>query len=170
MSTAQIPAAVHTLLDKQEIHECIMRYCRGIDRCDEELIRSAYHPDAYDDHGGFKGTVDEFVSWIIPALLRAWKGTLHFMGNELVEVQGDVAYSESYFVAYHRLDRHGKEFDTVFGGRYVDRFERRNGVWRIARRTVVHDWSRVDPLVEAWPGAASFAQGQRTHEDLVYHR
>lgn len=169
MSTGQMVPAVQALLDKQEIHECMMRYCRGIDRCDEELIRSAYHPDAYDDHGGFKGTVDDFVSVVIPALHR-WKGTLHFVGNELVEIQGDVAYSESYVVAHHREERGGKEFDLVFGGRYVDRFERRNGVWRIARRTVVCDWTRVDPVLEDWSGAPSFTQGQRSHEDIVYRR
>ena len=43
--------ALRVLLDKQEIHEVLMRYCRGIDRCDAELLHSVYHPDATDDHG-----------------------------------------------------------------------------------------------------------------------
>jgi len=38
-------AAVQTLLDKQEVYELLMRYCRAIDRCDEPLLRSVYHPD-----------------------------------------------------------------------------------------------------------------------------
>ena len=29
---------------------------------------------------------------------------------------------------------------TFLCGRYVDRFERRHGEWRIAARTVVYDW------------------------------
>lgn len=32
-------AAVRLMLDKQEIHEVMMRYCRAIDRMDEELLR-----------------------------------------------------------------------------------------------------------------------------------
>ena len=44
------------LLDKQEIHEVIMRYCRGIDRLDREMIRSVYHDDAIDEHGLWKGS------------------------------------------------------------------------------------------------------------------
>jgi hypothetical protein len=38
-------AALMKLMDKQEIHDVLMRYCRGIDRCDEELLRSVYHPE-----------------------------------------------------------------------------------------------------------------------------
>ena len=47
------------LLDKQEIEEVVLRYCRGIDRRDFDLVRSCYHPDARDRHGSFDGTVDE---------------------------------------------------------------------------------------------------------------
>ena len=43
---------VQELLDKQAIHEVMIRYCRGLDRMDAELVGSAYHPDAHDDHGG----------------------------------------------------------------------------------------------------------------------
>ncbi|WP_221890845.1 nuclear transport factor 2 family protein [Microbispora sp. KK1-11] len=34
--------------DQQEIHEVVLRYCRGVDRLDMDLVRSAYHPDAID--------------------------------------------------------------------------------------------------------------------------
>ena len=47
--------AVQLLLDKQEIYEVILRYCRGIDRLDEELLLSVFHPDAYADFGTLKG-------------------------------------------------------------------------------------------------------------------
>jgi len=91
------------LLDKQAIHETLMRYCRGIDRCDEDLIRSAYHPGAWDDHGEFRGTVEEFVPWVLERL-QSDPGmvTNHSICNEYVEVRGDVAYGEAYLVAYHR--------------------------------------------------------------------
>ncbi len=52
---AKTEAALRLMLDKQEIHEVMMRYCRAIDRMDEELLRSVYHPDAIDNHGLFNG-------------------------------------------------------------------------------------------------------------------
>jgi hypothetical protein len=47
--------ALQQLIDKLEIHEVLTRYCRGIDRCDAELLESVYHPDATDNHGQFVG-------------------------------------------------------------------------------------------------------------------
>jgi hypothetical protein len=42
---------VRVMRDKQSIYEVLVRYCRGVDRCDEDLIRSTFHDDSYDDHG-----------------------------------------------------------------------------------------------------------------------
>jgi hypothetical protein len=95
---------------------------------------------------------------------------MHFMGNELIEVDDDVANSEIYFVAYHRLQRDDGLHDLVFGGRYVDLFERREGVWKIAKRVCVNDWSRVEPVGEVWPEAAEFRQGLRSRDDIAFAR
>jgi hypothetical protein len=162
---------IRELLDKQAIHEALMRYCRGIDRCDEELIRSAYHPGAWDDHGEFRGTIEEFVPWVIRAL-KSGSGmvTNHSICNEYVEVRGDVAFAEAYFVAYHRMSLAEKVVDMTLGGRYVDRYERRDGQWKIARRTVVYDWSRVDPVDRIMNGADLYKQGVRSREDESYRR
>ena len=46
------------LRDRHEIQECLFRYVRGVDRRNWDLVRSAYHPDAYDDHGNYKGNID----------------------------------------------------------------------------------------------------------------
>jgi len=138
--------ALKVLLDKQEIHETLMRYCRGIDRCDEELLRSVYHPDAVDNHGQFNGKAADFIPWALKGLQRD-ASTMHFVGNELIEPQGDTAWSESYLIAVHRRrEKDGSLVDLTFGARYVDRFERRQGSWKIAHRQVVFDWSRIDPV------------------------
>ena len=50
--------------------------------------------------------------------------TRHNICNELIELNGDIAYSESYLVAYHRVKHDGREFDFLLGARYLDRFER----------------------------------------------
>ena len=111
-------AAVQTLFDKQEVYELLMRYCRAIDRCDKPLLRSVYHADATDDHGVFKGKALDFCEWVM-ATLRTMKLTTHSISNVLIEVDGDVAYGEAYFVAYHRIEREGKDYDHVVGGRYI---------------------------------------------------
>ena len=40
---------VQILLDERDIREVLLRYCRGVDRCDAELISSCYHADAVDE-------------------------------------------------------------------------------------------------------------------------
>ena len=134
------------LLDKQAIHEVMMRYCRGVDRQDAELLRSTYWPDAHDDHGLYSGSRDGFVDWVISFLRENFSTVIHKIGNELVEVHGDIAFSESYFTGYYDFVQDGRPHTRMSCGRYVDRFERRDGEWRIARRTVVNDWGRIDPL------------------------
>jgi ketosteroid isomerase-like protein len=165
---ANTAADLRMLLDKQEIHEVMMRYCRAVDRVDEELLRSVYHPDAIDNHGLFNGKASEFVPWCINQLRQAYSATQHFIGNELIEVQGDVAWCEFYFVAYHRYERKGEPRNMSAGGRYVDRFERRDGRWRIAERNVVVDWQRVDKVHE--PDVSGLTLGLRSRQDPAYRR
>src|SRR5690606_13574077 len=100
--TSDAEARLARVIDQQEITDVIHRYCRGIDRCDFDLVRSCYHPDAIDDHGDFRGGVDEFVAYVQQGLLR-FEGTMHFVGNVLVEVHGATARAESYTIAHHRM-------------------------------------------------------------------
>lgn len=53
-------AMIQNLLDKEAIRDCLYRYCRGIDRADEAILRSAYWPDAHDRHGAYVGDVEGF--------------------------------------------------------------------------------------------------------------
>src|SRR5688572_28213964 len=77
------PVTVEELLAKQEIRDVLMTYSRAIDRMDAELLASVYHPDAWDDHGGFKGTAEDFVAWVMP-VLATFDHTSHFLGNSLI--------------------------------------------------------------------------------------
>jgi hypothetical protein len=128
--------------DAPAIHDVVVRYCRGIDRRDRELVRDCYWPDATDDHAGaFAGSRDEFVEWVFHVLER-FTMTMHVVANHLVEVDGDGADAETYGIAYHR----GEPFDDprrnyTTGFRYLDRFERRDGEWRIAARRVALEWT-----------------------------
>lgn len=169
MSTSDSNQALQELLDKQAIHEVLMRYCRGIDRCDEELLRGVYHPDATDNHGLFVGKAADFIPWALEAL-KLDMSTSHCIANELIEVRGDVAYSEAYFMATHRRQlKDGTLSDLHFAGRYVDRLERRHGVWKIADRKVVMDRSRIDPVARTFDKGEPVL-GLRSRQDASYQR
>lgn len=168
--TAVEPARLARLVDQQEIRDVIYRYCRGIDRCDYDLVRSCYHPDASDDHGDFRGGVDDFIAYVQQGLPR-YERTMHFIGNVLIEPVGDSARAESYIVAHHHLaeSRTRPERDFVAGLRYVDDFERRGGEWRIAARICVFEWSRLDPVTPGgWVPVDTAATGVRDRTDPVY--
>ena len=127
--------------DREAIRDCLFRYSRGIDRCDMDLLRSVYWPGAVDYHTGFTGTAEEFIAWAEPRL-KAMAHNLHMIGNILIRIDGDKAAVESYLWAVSVIDGEAGPRDVTTAGRYLDRFERRGGEWRIAERMVVHDWFR----------------------------
>lgn len=143
-------ALLRELLAKQACTELVYKVARAIDRCDEALLRAAFHADATDDHGLFKGAALEFIAWVLPMLAKM-KRTQHCICNVLIEIDGARAAGESYFTAYHVLDRgDGQDVFMIAAGRYLDRFEQRDGVWRIAHRSAIYDWNAQSPSTDAW--------------------
>ncbi len=140
--TVSVSQIKDELADREAIKQCLYRYSRGTDRCDREMLESAYWPDAIDNHLTFEGTRDEFIEWSMP-ILNSMDMRFHMIGNIYIEMHGDEAAVESYFWGFHRVRREdGTPFDVVGSGRYVDRFEKRGDEWRIGRRIVVTDWFR----------------------------
>lgn len=128
---------LQSLIDKQDIYDVLMRYCHGIDRADLGVILSAFHDDAGDNHSGVvESAVERFTRTV--ELGRSMR-TSHNLTNVLIQVDGDVAHSQSYFIACHHFDHDGARIEWVLNGRYLDRHERRAGEWRIAHRAVVYD-------------------------------
>lgn len=127
------------LLQRDKIRECIVRLARGEDRRDGELIRASFWPNATTDYGIFAGHFNEYFAWIIPGS-PAIPVTQHMLGQSLIEMRGDAALVETQVVSYHRVNMGAEERDTTIGGRYLDQMEKRDGEWRIARRTMLYDW------------------------------
>ena len=162
--------ALAALVDRQAIYDAMMQYCRGVDRCDEDLMRSVYHEDATDHHGAYTGNAWEFVDMFVPSSRAESTLTQHHVANFTVELDGDHASSEAYFVAYvGRMDGDDEVID-VFGGRYVDRWERRASGWGVTEREVVHEWSRANAFgTEAFPLPTDlFRQPVRGREDISF--
>jgi hypothetical protein len=169
------------LLDKESIKESIWevmaRYARGVDRADWDEVRRVYHPDAYDDHGDYKGGIDGFIDFA-RTRTGALSQCMHFLGNSLIEfASDDVAVAETYFVTAHTLSPEGQREYGVSGeaesvqlssyGRNADRFERGDEQWRIARRIVIFEATRV-VTEDAPPLKPDWAQLRRDANDPVF--
>ena len=170
------------LLERQKICDALSRYARGVDRREWALVAGAYHPDAHDDHGGYKGGVTGLLEWLERrhALIEQ---SMHFLGNCIIEFESDTAaVAETYCVVYQRYGEEARETIQLWLGdqelppgkrlmaellcRYVDRFEQRDGQWRIARRTVVmEEVKAVAGTVHLQPG---YALAQRDRSDALW--
>ena len=154
------------LVAKQACYDTLMRYARGVDRCDPELVRSTYHADAYDDHGGYQGDASGFVDWVKPTVMDTFTCTMHKLGNCLVEVDGNRAFAETYAIAHHVLGEAEEPSDMIMGIRYIDQLEDRGTGWKISHRQLSFEWERSLPVgsQKEYPG---FARGQRDGSDPV---
>ncbi len=138
---ADLNTEFRELLDKQTCIELITRYSRALDWLDDNALKSVFWPDAEIDFGFFKGRGEQFMIEVMKvehSLARRW----HMTTNPLVRVNGDTAEGESYGLAAGIAIRDGRATHDIFAGRYLDRFERRNGEWRIARRVYIADWQQ----------------------------
>ena len=146
------------LSDIQCIREVALRYCRGVDRLDEDVMKSAYWPDATDDHGVFKGNAWEFCALCMEAH-EPWRSTSHCILNHSIELDADGggAYGEVYNVTY--LFRKDEAVLDTWVGRYLDRYEKRDDEWRILERVCVHEGTHSTPTTAMAIDAGAFRQG-----------
>jgi hypothetical protein len=139
------------------------------------MLRSCFHPDARHRHGSFEGSSADFCAFALDAVAQV-EATHHQLGPVSIELAGEVAWTETYFTSLHRFGAvapsGGRPHEDRFaGGRYVDRFERRDGVWKIAERRGISEWQRYEPSSDGgfWDGPAEH-RGRRDAADPVYRR
>lgn len=135
-------------------------YCHAADRQDFDAARACYHDDAFDDHGLFKGQAEGLVDFF-QRLGRSLASTSHLIGSPWVEVRGDRAWAITGLL--HRMQPVAPGEAMVQCYRYLDYLERRDGRWKIARRTVVLDWDRALP--EGGANAVAWARGAYGSDD-----
>jgi hypothetical protein len=141
---------IRVLIDCKAIQDVLALYCRAQDRCDIELLRSVFHEDAVDAHGGvFEGSTRDFCGFVI-AKLGECEAVTHHLCQVLIDLDGDRAHTEAYILAFHRIRIDGAATDSIWSARALDRFERRDGLWKIAARQVVYDWNIDRSSSETW--------------------
>jgi ketosteroid isomerase-like protein len=147
-----------------EIQQALYTYCRGIDRGDSELIKSIYHPDATDEHGLFKGKGMKFAEVIVGEMEKRSANGQHHITNILIDLDGDVARVESYFISLNpEVSPEGSVAPVT--GRYLDRFEKKDGAWKIAHRQVVLDYSYSALPIGHWELHEKFPNGAKREHD-----
>lgn len=166
MFTLEEVAGVRQLLDRAAIWDCLMRYARGVDRIDPELVRSALWPDAHDSHGEFNGSPDDFINWFLPSQSTR-EVAQHLLSSFSVAFTGvETARSETYFISVGKTQ--DSEDLKMLGGRYDDEWERREGAWRVSARLVIMDWSATADATNMAERLAGWHVGSRDRNDPSY--
>jgi hypothetical protein len=129
--------ALDVALSRAAIQDLCAMYSRGVDRGDKELLASIFHADSTVISGVVNGTGAEFADGIIDYVMANLDYCFHTVANQWIDIRGDQAVGEHYALAH--VTAGGQ--DVLTGGRYIDSYERRDGVWKIRSRTFVMDWS-----------------------------
>ncbi len=140
-ATPNREAALEAALARAEIHDLLMAYARGVDRADEALLASIFTDDSTVISGVVNGPGAAFARDITAFVRENLEMCFHSVANEWIDVRGDEAVGEHYVIA--QMVQAGTEVLT--GGRYIDRYVRRNGRWLIQSRTFVADWNHSHP-------------------------
>lgn len=174
------------LADKDAIRDVMLRYCRSVDRRDWEEMRGSFFADCHDDHADFSGPRDAFVAWLRERHdAQGFLHSTHMLSNCLIEfASSDVAVVETYFTArlelapdaggHREMLEGGNKAECVSNlkvevlGRYVDRFEKRGGEWRIARRHTVFDATDSWPVPTGERRKPGWVLGMRSKDDPLY--
>ena len=144
------------LEDREAIRDVITAYAHAIDRRRWDMMQTLFHDDATFAFGELTGDWREFVEQA-KQVIEPCLATQHQLGQVQFGFEGeDVCHTETYMTAMHTIPP-GHPVDTLFqpkdeiysaiiAGRYVDRFERRDGVWRLSKRTGLYDWREFREL------------------------
>ncbi len=148
-----IDARVMELLDRAEINEVIVRFTRGEDVGDLQLVRNCLADDVqfqyYDDAGNIHALegADAVVDMVrsLPGAsaigLDRMETSTHLIAHvEVLELDGDHARSETPAVSFLSGPKDGEPITLIRGLRYYDQLVRRDGAWKMQRRRTKHEW------------------------------
>ena len=158
---------IRQLLDREEIRAVLVSHARTLDRHDLDGLAEAYHEGALENHGAFQGDARVLASRTGEEHAAFCTAHLHYVSNHTIDLEGDLAHAETYFLA-GLLRKDG--LTEMVGGRYIDRFERREGRWAIVERGCIVEWNGELQPTRTPFDKASFLQGQWNRDDLSYCR
>lgn len=137
-------AALAELLDKEAIRSLVQTYCNAADRHDHDKMRTLYWDDAIDDHGAMSsGPAMDFIDKL-PEIQAPMEILHHNVTSMNIAVDGDYAEGEIYILAFHKVRAEDRSFDVLVGGRFLDKYSKRDGEWRYQHHRILADWTFVN--------------------------
>ena len=140
-----------------ELNQLAFRYAAAVYACDEAAFLAvftpngrlrSYHPDTAEPFADLMGRAQLKA---IPDTMRGmFRSTAHMMTNHLVEIDGDSAKGEVLCTARHLRAEDGTSLNVII--RYVDRYARLAGEWRIADRQIRFLWSERHEVTDSGMG------------------
>lgn len=155
-----LAATVAWLRDRELIKDIYARYAYAVDSVDGDLLRTVFHPDCVIVGTMEEGSVDDYIDGLLESL-PAYEITMHFKGNQYVDLSGDEAFVETWVVAYH-VEAADSPIDTlVLALRYQDDLVRVGEDWLIVRRRATRHW-HTGPLPRPFIGEPPYPR--KPHE------
>jgi len=153
-------ADLQTLADENDILRVRRLWAFSRDQGDWETVKTLFHPDATVSISWYAGSAAGFVEASKKRFGHLKPGTRskHWFGNYRIAIAKTRALLETDIEVRGRDYIDDILFDSTYEGRFFDRFEKREGAWKIAQWTCLYDKDRLDPVV---PGSvpASFYAG-----------
>ncbi len=134
------------LEEKDAIRELSARYCFAIDGARYEEWVDLFTEDGHFAVAGMferdgRKALREFTA-TIPVNPKGLPGFKHCILNQLIEVRGESATGECYFL----LVQGGSPLRVDIAGRYVDRLVKQEGRWLFASRIAHFDYQSLPAL------------------------
>ena len=135
--------------DRLALGRLVKAYAHHVDRREPEAVAALFcDGGVLAIHAGDPEVVppdrvrtgrEEIVAAI--AGMTKYEVTTHFLGQQMVDVDGDTATGETYCMAHHISTVDGSRRDKVMSIRYLDRYRRVDGLWQIEERRLAIDWT-----------------------------
>ena len=134
---------IKNVSDREVICELINVWAYHRDRGNWEQLRDTFWPNGTISLSWFDGPFEQFVDSIKE---MAEKGTQakHIVSQPLIKVNGNRAVSEVSVTLFARGVTGPLEIDLTTYLRFYDLLDKREGVWRISKRTAIYEKDRMD--------------------------
>jgi SnoaL-like domain len=133
------------LRDQLEIAVLMQSWALARDTGDWKKLRATAHPGARMTTTWFDGPFEDFIDSCRASWARGSRSQ-HVLGGTVADVRGARAIAQTRMSINVRSRLDGVEVDAVCLGRFLDRVEKRDGAWRIVRRSVIYEKDRIDPV------------------------
>jgi len=178
---SKLEADVAGMATYQAIWENELNYTRGLDRHDPALMPKSFWPEATISYATLV-KVDDIVSYANDGHSNAAAHQHHVTGLTL-DVDGNTAHEEGYILYSSDMPRNkaldtpgqptpgrallGGKLTSLGTGRYENRYERRDGQWRMIVHEYTHD---ITMLLQPVDLCATACLGRWDRSDISYLR